>query len=179
MWKSLTIHPLLLAGIIRYSGKIKNTFSRRAPMWFMNKLINPLVRLILRSPLHGLMSGSVLLIIYCGRKSGKEYTLPVQYVRDGNTIYIVPGMPEKKTWWRNLRGGEPVRLLIGGKTLVGDARIMENGATGTVPALEAYFKRYPGAARMRNLRPNGSDTFNLGDLSRLAQSTVVVEVKLT
>jgi hypothetical protein len=77
-------------------------------MWFMNKFVNPLVRLILRSPLHGLMDGSLLLIIYRGRKSGKDYTLPVQYARDGSTIYIVPGMPEKKTWWRNLRGGAPV-----------------------------------------------------------------------
>ncbi len=47
-------------------------------MWFMNKVANPFVRLILRSPLHGTMSAGLLLITYHGRKSGKEYTLPVQ-----------------------------------------------------------------------------------------------------
>ncbi len=42
-------------------------------MWFMNYVINPLVKLILKSPAHRLMSETVLLFIYCGRKSGKEY----------------------------------------------------------------------------------------------------------
>ncbi len=78
-------------------------------MWFMNKIANPFVKLILRSPLHGWMSAAVLLITYRGRKSGKEYTLPVQYVQDGNNVYIVPGFAEKKTWWRNLKGGADLR----------------------------------------------------------------------
>ena len=47
-------------------------------MWLMNHLVNPIVRLILRSPLHRLVSGSILLITYQGRKSGKTYTLRVQ-----------------------------------------------------------------------------------------------------
>jgi hypothetical protein len=47
-------------------------------MWFMNKIANPFVRLILRSPLHGLFSAALLLITYLGRKSAKEYTLPCQ-----------------------------------------------------------------------------------------------------
>jgi hypothetical protein len=67
-------------------------------MWFMNKFANPFVRLILRSPLHGLMSAALLLISYRGRKSGRKYSLPVQYVQDGNQIYIVPDAPEQKTW---------------------------------------------------------------------------------
>ncbi len=147
-------------------------------MWSMNNLVNPLVRLILRSPLHGLLSGSLLLIIYRGRKSGKEYSLPVQYARDGDTIYIVPGMPEKKTWWRSLRGGAPVQLLLGGKAMAGNAKLLEGGTAGTVPALEAYLKRFPAAANTVNLRTTASGTFNPEDLSRLAQSMVVVEVKL-
>jgi hypothetical protein len=68
------------------------------PMAFMNKIINPLVTLILRSYLHGLMSDTVLLITYRGRKTGKDYNLPVQYTQAGNHIYIVPGNPEQKTW---------------------------------------------------------------------------------
>jgi len=77
--------------------------------WFMNHLVNPFVRFILRSPFHRLFSGSIMLITYQGRKSGKAYTLPVQYARTGNTLNIVPGAAETKTWWRNLRGGAPVR----------------------------------------------------------------------
>ncbi len=58
-------------------------------MWFMNHIWNPLVRLILRSPLHGVMSKGIMLITYTGLKSGKEYTLPVSYLQDGGRIYVI------------------------------------------------------------------------------------------
>jgi hypothetical protein len=41
-------------------------------MWLMNKIANPFVGWILRSPLDGMMSADVLLITCCERKSGKE-----------------------------------------------------------------------------------------------------------
>jgi len=94
-------------------------------MWFMNKIANPFVRLILRSPLHDWISAAVLLITYHGRKSGKEYTLPIQYVQDGNHIYIIPGYAEKKTWWRNLKGGMDVQLTIKGQTRSGKGILLE------------------------------------------------------
>ena len=46
-----------------------------APMW-MFKVMNPIMKGLLRSPLHGLMSGSLMLITYAGRKTGKPYTIP-------------------------------------------------------------------------------------------------------
>ena len=63
-------------------------------MWFMNKIINPFIILILRSPLRGIMGAGFLLISYTGRKSGKRFTLPVNYAREGSSILILPGMPE-------------------------------------------------------------------------------------
>src|SRR5262245_26793300 len=90
----------------KQSFQCDHQYKKDSAMWFMNKFANPFVKLILRSPLHGLMSAAVLLVSYRGRKSGKKYTLPVQYVQDGNNIYIVPGYPEKKTWWHNLEGGK-------------------------------------------------------------------------
>jgi hypothetical protein len=44
------------------------------------KLYNPIVSWLLRSPLQGLMSSSTMLITFAGRKSGKTYTTPVNYV---------------------------------------------------------------------------------------------------
>ena len=41
------------------------------------KLYNPFVGALLRSPLHGFMSNSTMLLTYTGRKSGKTYTTPV------------------------------------------------------------------------------------------------------
>ena len=47
-------------------------------MWF-----NSIMKWLIRSPLHGLVSKSMLVIGYTGRKSGRRYETPVNYVRDG------------------------------------------------------------------------------------------------
>jgi deazaflavin-dependent oxidoreductase (nitroreductase family) len=97
---------------------------------FMNRFINPLVRLLLRSPLHGLASDSLLLLTYHGRKSGQAYTLPVQYVQSGQTFYIVVGMAGQKRWWRNLIGGAPVRLWVHGEELPATAEAISGDQRG-------------------------------------------------
>jgi deazaflavin-dependent oxidoreductase (nitroreductase family) len=149
-------------------------------MWFMNKIANPFVCMILRSPLHGMMSAVLLLITYRGRKSGKEYTLPVQYVQDGNLIYIIPGMPDQKTWWRNLRGGALVQIRLAGKLLSGKADVLDGSAHTEQIArvLEIYLRRFPGAAKMHNVRTGQAGSFNQPDLRQAACSTVVVQVGL-
>ncbi len=64
---------------------------------------NPVVRAVLRSPLHGMLSGGLLLLTYTGRRSGTAYTIPVGYRREGETLLVTVGWPERKLWWRNLR----------------------------------------------------------------------------
>ena len=70
----------------------------------MNKklfaIINPVVRLILRSPLHGLMSRNTLLLEFTGRKSGKLYTMPVSYHMVSSQVRCLTG--KSNVWWRNL-----------------------------------------------------------------------------
>jgi hypothetical protein len=45
-----------------------------------SQLMNCVPQLLLRSPLHGLMSNRYLLITFTARKSGKRYTTPVAYL---------------------------------------------------------------------------------------------------
>ncbi len=86
-----------------------------------NHTANPVMKALLRSPLHRLLSGSTLLITVIGRKTGREYTFPVGYERDGDRVTITVGWPEQKVWWRNLRDAGPVRLRIGGEERSGYA----------------------------------------------------------
>ena len=73
--------------------------------------LNPLIITILRSPLHPMMSKAIMLITFTGRKSGKRYTTPVSYSRQGETVYVFT----HGTWWKNLRGGAPVSLRLRGQ----------------------------------------------------------------
>ena len=94
----------------------------RLPFLTMNHTVNPALRAILRSPAHRLASGRFALITYTGRRSGREYTIPVFYRDKGDEVTIAVGWPERKVWWRNLTGeGGPVRLVVRGEDVRGHA----------------------------------------------------------
>jgi hypothetical protein len=90
-------------------------------MWFRNRLVNPVVLVLLRSPLHPVLSRSLMILGYQGRKTGRWRSLPCMYARDGQDLYVVPGQPGRKVWWRNLRQPTRVRLHLQGRDLEGIA----------------------------------------------------------
>jgi deazaflavin-dependent oxidoreductase (nitroreductase family) len=150
-------------------------------MWFMNKVINPLVRLILRSPLHKLMSNTLLVITYCGRKTGREYSLPVQYVQAGNIIYIVPGMPDKKTWWRNLKEAAPVRLTVRGQSLTGTGVVLKP-ETDSEEILEGFgmsLRHFPALTKDYHIGVEADGSFNVKDLQKAARQAVIIRVEVS
>jgi deazaflavin-dependent oxidoreductase (nitroreductase family) len=145
----------------------------------MNKIANPFVSLILRSPLHGWMSQSILLVTYQGRKSGKKYTLPVQYVRSGDCLYIIPGAAGQKTWWRNLRGGAPVQVLVDGRLKQAQAEVLtgEPNCDEIAGALKVYLEHFPAATRLHLIQVKPDKTLDESDLYRAAASVIVVRVR--
>ncbi|WP_449066486.1 nitroreductase/quinone reductase family protein, partial [Planomonospora algeriensis] len=88
-----------------------------------NRLVNPFVRRLLRSPLHDLLSASVALVTVRGRRSGREITVPANYVERGGELLLVSH--RSRTWWRNLSGpGEvPVRVRLRGREWEGAASV--------------------------------------------------------
>jgi F420H(2)-dependent quinone reductase len=154
--------------------------NEEADMWFMNKVINPLMRLILRSPLHGMVSAAILLISYTGHKTGKEYTLPVQYAQEKNVIYIMPGEPKNKTWWRNLRGGAPVRVTLRGKQVQGKGWVLDpaEGVEGIAAGLAVFLRRFPSLAKSFHVRPAADGAFNSEDLNKAAETIILVRIEL-
>ncbi len=74
------------------------------------RYFNPAVRFILSSRLHAVMSGRLTLLAFTGRKTGRSYTTPVSYVRDGSSL-LVPG---GGAWWKNLRNGRRPQVRLRG-----------------------------------------------------------------
>jgi deazaflavin-dependent oxidoreductase (nitroreductase family) len=103
------------------------------------KWYNPLVTWLLRSPLHGLMSGSAVLVTVTGRKSGRPYTLPISYHQSGETLTLITR--RDKTWWRNVRGGAPVRLWLRGQEVAARAEVVDMDPAGLVAAVEQLWPR--------------------------------------
>lgn len=116
-----------------------------APFAVYNRTVNPVVRLVLRSPLHRALSGRLALITVTGRSSGNGYTIPVGYRRVDGRVEIVVGWPERKRWWRNLRGGAPVRIRLGSTEHSGWAEARGDDRTGVT--VEVALDSPPAASR--------------------------------
>jgi deazaflavin-dependent oxidoreductase (nitroreductase family) len=102
------------------------------PFAVFNRTANPVIRSILRSPLHPLLSRRLALISVTGRKTGRTFTFPVGYERAGDIVRIGVGWPERKRWWRNLLEEGRVEMVLGGKRRTGTARATGDEHSGVV-----------------------------------------------
>lgn len=102
--------------------------SQRAPRpadWLLSRVVNPVVRRVLASPLHDLLSGSVVAIGVRGRRSGLWREVVASYTRDRESLVMVSR--PSRSWWRNLLGGSPVRVVLEGVQRTGAGRAEEIG----------------------------------------------------
>lgn len=142
------------------------------------RFFNPVICALLRSPLHRLLSRQVLLLSYTGRKSGRRCTLPVGSVRDGDALLVVCQQAELKRWWRNLRGGAPVAVLVRGHALNGRAEVIEE-PTAVAAAVEWLIMRLGAKEAGRQLYM-GFDVARPPTQAQLAQALKnVVLVRIT
>jgi deazaflavin-dependent oxidoreductase (nitroreductase family) len=86
---------------------------------------NGLVLTVLRSRAHGLLSGMAIELRYTGRRSGRQFAVPVQYARDGQRLLVAVQDPSSTTWWRNFRTPQPVSVRLRGQLRAGTARLVD------------------------------------------------------
>ncbi|MFS1304186.1 nitroreductase/quinone reductase family protein [Streptosporangium longisporum] len=84
-------------------------------------LVDPLVRRLLRTPWHRLISRWVVLLTITGRRSGATVLVPAQYAQDGQSLTLVSR--RSRVWWRNLEGGASLRLTLRGVERTGRADV--------------------------------------------------------
>jgi len=107
---------------------------------------NGLVLALLRSPVHRLLSGMTIELRYTGRRSGRQFTLPVQYAREGNRLLVAVQDPSK-AWWRNFRTPQEVEVRLRGRLQQGTAHVVspDDPAWDRDRGLyEARWKRFAG-----------------------------------
>jgi hypothetical protein len=109
------------------------------PFALVNRTVNPVLRALLSSPAHGLVSGRLMLLTVTGRRSGRTFTFPVGYHEEGERLRVNLDWPERKRWWRNLRGGAPVTVVLRGERRSGVGHVTrgDNGVPGVVIDLES------------------------------------------
>ena len=140
-----------------------------APPW-----VNRIVRAVLRSPLHRLLSGNTLLLTITGRKTGKQYTIPISYIQDGDLLTCYTA----SVWWKNVRGGAPVTVVLRGQKRSGYAESIADDPQRIAEALTHVFRRVPRDARYSGVRLDHGGQPNPADVARAAQFLVVIRIQL-
>ena len=136
---------------------------------------NDFMSWMLRSPLHGILSDGMLLLTVTGRKTGKQYTTPVGYYREAGYLWVITS--RDRTWWKNLRGGAEVALLLKRKpvTAIAEPDLDEKGVE---TRMYEYVKHVPQAAKPLGIRVENGNA-NAEDIARTAKDRLFVRLQLT
>jgi F420H(2)-dependent quinone reductase len=99
---------------------------------------NPVMRRLLESSAHLPLSRWFAVLAWRGRKTGRRYSTPVSYVREGNTAYVTTG----DRWSRNLVDGAPVAMRIAGRWTQGVAVALTDPEQSFIEH-ERLFREHP------------------------------------
>lgn len=147
--------------------------TRRQPPRALFGVVNPIMRGLLRSPLHGLVSRRLLLLEVTGRKSGRIYSVPIGYVPVGDALYL--GTDGR--WVRNLRGGAEVRVWLRGRPVAARAEVIDD-PDGMAAAYRTMIPGAPQFGQMFGLALDAEGQVDRAAVERLrGAGHVVVRVR--
>ena len=144
--------------------------------FFMRVVGNPFMKAILRSPLHPMMSKSVAVLSVSGKKSGKVYTFPVNYQRDGDEVWIMS--MRSRTWWKNLRSGAKVIIRLMGIDFNAWGEVYEE-LQDVTHHLRDFILRSPAYGNYLKVSMDSVGNPNSGDITKAAESRVMIRIILS
>jgi deazaflavin-dependent oxidoreductase (nitroreductase family) len=136
--------------------------------------VNSAMKFVLRSPVHGMVSKTVLLISFTGRKSGKTYTTPVSYSQSGDQVNIFT----HANWWKNLHSEGPVTLHMRGRELQGLPESVARDKQAVAAGLAAHLRKVPSDARYYGVTFDDHGNPNAEEVEKAAQTVVMIRVQL-
>jgi deazaflavin-dependent oxidoreductase (nitroreductase family) len=139
------------------------------------KIGNGTMKFLLRSPFHKLVSGNTMLVTVKGRKSGKAYTTPVNYIQDHQLVYVTS--LKGRTWWKNLHGGAEAVLRLRGQDLKAVGEVIED-EPGVTAQLATYLAKAPQYAQYFGVPLDAEGKISLKDAKKAAINRVCILFKI-
>jgi deazaflavin-dependent oxidoreductase (nitroreductase family) len=136
--------------------------------------VNRAMKFVLRSPVHGMVSKSILLITFTGRRTGKTYTTPVSYSQQGDQVTIFT----HADWWKNLRSGAPVTLRIQGREIQGLAEPVVEDKPAIAAKLAEHLREVPFDARYYGVTFDDQNNPRVEEVENAVQSVAMISVRL-
>jgi hypothetical protein len=88
------------------------------------RLVNPIMRSLLRTPLLGGARQQLMVVGFNGRKTGRRYSVVVSAHDIGGELYALTG----ERWSRNFRNGATAEVLHNGKSTAMQGELIEDPA---------------------------------------------------
>ena len=143
-------------------------------LWF---LINPVVAFLARSPLHFLISHQVLVIQFNGRKSGKQYLVPVSYHEHESSYTCVT--LRSNIWWRNLKEVSHTQIWLKGSLNDVQIDLEFNNDQVVESTLRDLVTNNKVDAYFANIKLHKDGTPHSDDLSQAAKIHTVLKFTIT
>jgi deazaflavin-dependent oxidoreductase (nitroreductase family) len=141
----------------------------RPPDW-----ANSLMRWALTTPgIQAMVGQGLALLTFTGRRSGKGYTIPVSYHREGDRVTVVT--KRTRNWWRNFENPAEVELRLAGKTFTGKAEAKTDDQD-TVRFMTEYLEKRPIDAKAYGLR---RDEITEQGIARIVPHIVLIQIEAT
>ena len=137
----------------------------------LRRLSNLAPTLLLRSPLHRLMSGRFLLLTYRGRRTGRRYTLPAAYRRRGDELILTTD----SSWWRNFSEPSPVTVRVAGRPRSGTAQAVRDPQQ-VADALRYLVEGQPSYARLAGIERSEDGTPDAEGFQRAARERILIRI---
>jgi deazaflavin-dependent oxidoreductase (nitroreductase family) len=136
--------------------------------------VNNAMKFVLRSPVHAVVSKTVLLITFTGRKSGKTYTTPVSYSQNDDQVYIFT----HAAWWKNLRSDTPVTLRLRGQEIRGLAEPVAEDKQAIAAGLTEHLRKVPSDARYYSVTFDDQGNPRAGEVDKAVLTVVMIRIRL-
>ena len=100
--------------------------------------INPIMIFLMRSPLHFIVSHSVLVLYVFGTKTGKLYRIPVSFFEHRKGL-LTCVTDKPNIWWKNLKEEKEIKIIFKGKEIKSKINIEPENFDYILPKLNALF----------------------------------------
>jgi deazaflavin-dependent oxidoreductase (nitroreductase family) len=140
--------------------------------------LNPAISAMLRSRLHWLLSPGLMLLTVTGRRTGRRYTIPVGYQRDGEIVTVMVSKAPRKQWWRNYRESASVELWLRGRVRHGRAEVVATGSEEFRSRCERTLRRMPWLGHQFGIEYDRRQGIAPAQLEALGAEIAIVRITL-
>lgn len=138
------------------------------------KILNPIMKAILKSPFHSMISNRIMIITFQGRVSGRQFSTPVSYYQEDNTVVCFT----HANWWRNIEADAKVRVRIRGQEFEGLGKAIPDDIPLMTSSLFKLLKAVPSDAGFYNVKLNEDQEPIMDDVKHAVSDAVMIQVEL-